>query len=98
MKFQPLGDKVIVGPAEKKTVTDGGILLPERHHNMQSYQIATVLAVGPGTQTNTGKLIPMDVSVGDRVVFNEFGGVIVREQGEEFTILKRAEIAAVVTE
>ena len=95
MKLRPLGDRVIVEPVEKEEMAAGGIILPESAK--EKPQQGTILAVGPGRRDEEGKRIPMDVEVGDRVLFAKYGGTEVKlEEDEKVLVLKESDILAVV--
>ena len=95
MSLKPLGDRVIVEPVEKEEMTAGGIILPETAK--EKPQQGTILAVGPGRRDEDGKRIPMDVKVGDRVLFAKYAGTEVKlEEDEKVLVLKESDILAVV--
>jgi len=91
-KLQPLGDRVIVKPMPKEEVTKGGIVLPDTVK--EKPQEGKVLAVGPGKLTDDGKRIPMDVKVGDIVIYAKYGGSDIKEDEEELIILRESDILA----
>lgn len=95
MSLKPLGDRVIVEPLEKEEMTAGGIILPETAK--EKPQQGTIVAVGPGRRDEEGKRIPMDVKVGDRVLFAKYAGTEVKlEEDEKVLVLKESDILAVV--
>jgi len=95
MSLKPLGDRVIVEPVEKEEMTAGGIILPETAK--EKPQQGTIVAVGPGRRDEEGKRIPMDVKVGDRVLFAKYAGTEVKLDGDEkIMVLKESDILAVV--
>lgn len=95
MSLRPLGDRVIVEPVEKDEMTAGGIILPETAK--EKPQQGTIVAVGPGRRDEEGKRIPMDVKVGDRVLFAKYAGTEVKlEEDEKVLVLKESDILAVV--
>ena len=95
MSLKPLGDRVIVEPVEKEEMTAGGIILPETAK--EKPQQGTIVAVGPGRRDEDGKRIPMDVKVGDRVLFAKYAGTEVKlEEDEKVLVLKESDILAVV--
>ena len=95
MSLRPLGDRVIVEPVEKEEMTAGGIILPETAK--EKPQQGTIVAVGPGRRDEEGKRIPMDVKVGDRVLFAKYAGTEVKlEEDEKVLVLKESDILAVV--
>ena len=91
-KLQPLGDRVIVKPMPKEEVTKGGIVLPDTVK--EKPQEGKVLAVGPGKLTDDGKRIPMDVKVGDIVIYAKYGGSDIKEDDDELIILRESDILA----
>jgi len=91
-KLQPLGDRVLVKPMPKEEVTKGGIVLPDTVK--EKPQEGKVLAVGPGKLTDDGKRIPMDVKVGDIVIYAKYGGSDIKEDEEELIILRESDILA----
>jgi chaperonin GroES len=94
MKFRPLHDRVIVRRVEEDTKTSGGIIIPDtaKEKPMQG----EVIAVGPGGRDETGKLVPLDVKVGDRVLFGKWSGTEVKIEGEELLIMKESDIFGVI--
>jgi chaperonin GroES len=92
VKIQPLGDRVVVKPLEKEEMTKGGIYLPDTAK--EKPQEGKVLAVGPGKMNDEGKRLPMDVSVGDIVIYAKYGGQEYKDGDEELIILREADIIA----
>lgn len=92
IKLEPLGDRVIVKPVEKEERTKSGIYLPDTAK--EKPQEGEVVAVGPGKKTEEGTVIPMDVAVGDIVVFAKYGGTEIKVDDEEFMILRESDILA----
>ena len=94
MKFRPLHDRVVVKRVEEEGKTKGGIIIPEtaQEKPMQG----EIVAVGPGGRDETGKLIPIDVKVGDRVLFGKWSGTEVKIDGEDLLIMKESDIMGVV--
>jgi len=92
VKIQPLGDRVVVKPLEKEEKTKGGIFLPDTAK--EKPQDGKVLAVGPGKLSDDGKRLPMDVAVGDIVIFAKYGGTEIKEDDQELIILREADILA----
>ncbi|MGD0355010.1 MAG: co-chaperone GroES [Dehalococcoidia bacterium] len=92
VKIQPLGDRVLVKPLEKEDMTKGGIYLPDTAK--EKPQEGKVLAVGPGKMSDEGKRLPMDVAVGDIVIYAKYGGIEHKEGDEELIILREADILA----
>ena len=92
VKLEPLGDRVVVKPSTKEEVTKGGIVIPDTAKEKPPE--GTVLAVGPGKMTEEGKRIPLDVKVGDIVVYAKYGGTEIKEGDEELIILRESDILA----
>ena len=94
MKFRPLHDRVLVKALESEEKTKGGIIIPDtaKEKPMQG----KVVAVGPGARDETGKLVPMGVKVGDKVLYGKWSGTEVKIDGEELLIVKEADILGVV--
>ncbi|MBI3743134.1 MAG: co-chaperone GroES [Chloroflexi bacterium] len=93
-KFQPLGDRVVVKALETETVMKGGLVLPDTAK--EKPQEGEVIAAGPGRVTDDGKRVPMDVKVGDRVIYAKYGGTEIKDAGEEYLILRETDILAKV--
>ncbi|MGD9509883.1 MAG: co-chaperone GroES [Geminicoccaceae bacterium] len=96
MKFRPLHDRVVVKRIEEEQKTKGGIIIPDtaKEKPMQG----EILAVGPGGRGEDGKLIPMGVSVGDRVLFGKWSGTEVKLDGDDLLIMKESDIMGVLEE
>ncbi|MCX8129180.1 MAG: co-chaperone GroES [Clostridia bacterium] len=94
MKIKPLGDRVVIKMLESEETTKSGIVLPGSAK--EKPQVAEIVAVGPGTVTETGKEIKMEVKVGDKVLISKYAGTEVKFDGQEYTILKQSDILAVV--
>ena len=95
MDLKPLGDRLIVEPLEEEQTTATGIVLPDTA--LEKPQRGTVIAVGPGSRsTETGEIIPMDVSDGDVVVFSKYGGTDIRIDGTDYLILRESDVLAKV--
>ncbi len=92
-KMQPLADRLVVKPIAREEVTKGGIVLPDTAK--EKPQEGEVLAVGPGRMTEDGKRIPMDVKVGDIVLYSKYGGTEIKVEGEELMILRESDVLAV---
>jgi chaperonin GroES len=93
MKLKPLGDKVVVKQTEAEEKTKSGIVLPETAK--EKPQQGEVLAVGPG-KNEEGKIVPMEVKVGDKVIYSKYGGTEVRVDEEDLLILSQNDILAIV--
>jgi chaperonin GroES len=94
MKIKPLADRVIIKPAPAEEKTKGGIILPDTAK--EKPVIGEVVAVGPGKVTDDGKKIPCEVKVGDKVLYGKYSGTEVTVEGEEYLIMREADIFAVV--
>ena len=94
MSIQPLGDRVVVKLIEQMEKTKSGIYVPDTAKDKP--QEAEVLAVGPGARDEDGKRIPMDVAVGDHIVFSKYGGTEIKYDGEEVMILSERDILGIV--
>ena len=94
MNIKPLADRVVVKLVEAEEKTKTGILLTASAQ--EKPQIAEVVAVGPGAYTEDGKLIPMDVKVGDKVITGKYSGTEVKMDGVEYTIVKQSDVLAIV--
>ena len=91
-KLQPLGDRILVKPMEKEEKTKSGIYIPDTAK--EKPQEGEVVAVGPGKMTDDGKRIPMDLKVGDRVIYAKYGGTEIKVDDEELMILRESDILA----
>jgi len=92
VKLKPLADRVLVKPIEREEVTKGGIVLPDTAK--EKPQEGEVLAVGDGRLSEDGKRIPLDVKVGDIVIYAKYGGTEIKVEGEELIILRESDILA----
>jgi chaperonin GroES len=91
-KLQPLGDRVLVKPTEKEEKTKSGIYLPDTAK--EKPQEGEIIAVGPGKYDETGKRIPMDLKVGDTVIYAKYGGTEIKVDEVELMILRESDILA----
>ncbi len=94
MKFRPLHDRVVVRRIEAEEKTKGGIIIPDTAK--EKPQEGEIMAVGSGARDETGKVNPLDVKVGDRVLFGKWSGTEVRIDGEDLLIMKESDIMGVV--
>ena len=95
MNLQPLEDRIVVRPGEGEETTASGLVIPDTAK--EKPQQGEVLAVGPGKRSeNTGELIPMDVGVGDTVVYSKYGGTEISAGGEDLLILSARDVLAIV--
>lgn len=94
MKFKPLHDRVAVLRLDSEETTAGGIIIPEtaKEKPMQG----KVVAVGTGARTEDGKIIPLDVKSGDKILFGKWSGTEVKIDGEEYLIMKESDIMGIV--
>ena len=94
MKFRPLHDRVLVKRADVETKTRGGILIPDTAG--EKPQEGEVVAVGPGGRDDSGKLIPIDLKKGDRVLFGKWSGTEVKIDAKQLLIMKESDIMGVI--
>jgi chaperonin GroES len=94
MKFRPLHDRVVVRRLEEETKTAGGIIIPETAQEKPSQ--GEILAVGPGARGDDGKIVALDVKIGDRVIFGKWSGTEVKIDGQDLLIMKESDIMGVV--
>ena len=94
MKFRPLHDRVLVRRIEQPEKTPGGIIIPDTAKEKPSE--GEVVAVGPGRRDETGKLIPIDVKPGDRILFGKWSGNDVIIDGEDYLIMKESDILGII--
>jgi chaperonin GroES len=94
MKFRPLHDRVVVRRIEENTKTAGGIIIPDtvKEKPMQG----EIIAVGPGARDENGKLVPLDVKRGDKILFGKWSGTEVKIDGEELLIMKESDILGII--
>ena len=96
MKFRPLHDRVVVKRVEAESKTASGIIIPDNAQEKPSE--GEIVAVGPGGRDEAGKLIPIDVTTGDRVLFGKWSGTEVKLDGVEYLIMKESDIMGVLTD
>jgi chaperonin GroES len=94
MKFRPLHDRVLVRRLEGDEKTAGGIIIPDTAK--EKPMEGEVVAVGPGARSEDGKLHPLDVKVGDRILFGKWSGTEVKIEGTEYLILKESDVMGVI--
>lgn len=94
MKFRPLHDRVLVRRVEAEEKTAGGIIIPDTAK--EKPQEGEVIAVGPGSRDESGKLIPLDVKIGDTILFGKWSGTEVKIDGEDLLIMKESDIMGIV--
>ena len=91
-KLQPLADRLVVKPIQKEEMTKGGIFIPDTAK--EKPQEGEVIAIGPGKMTDDGKRIPMDLKVGERVIYSKYGGSEIKIDDVEMIILRESDILA----
>ena len=96
MKFRPLHDRVVVKRIDAEAKSAGGIIIPDTAK--EKPQEGEIVAVGPGGRDEAGKLIPIDIRVGDRVLFGKWSGTEVVIDGEDLLIMKESDVFGVVEE
>jgi chaperonin GroES len=94
MTLKPLADRVVVKPSEPEERTKGGIIVPDTAKEKPVW--GEVIAVGPGRVSDDGKQIPMEVKVGDRVLYGKYSGTEVTIDGEELLIMRESDIFAIM--
>ena len=94
MQFRPLHDRVVVRRLESEEKTKGGIIIPDTAK--EKPQEGEIVAVGPGARDESGKVQPLDVKAGDRILFGKYSGSEIKIQGNEYLILREDEILAVL--
>jgi chaperonin GroES len=94
MNFRPLHDRVVIRRIESNDRTPGGIIIPDTAK--EKPQEGEVIAVGPGARDETGRMQPLDVRAGDRILFGKWSGTEVRIAGEEYLIMKESDILGVL--
>jgi chaperonin GroES len=94
LNLKPLGSRVVIEPIEQEEVTAGGIVLPETAK--EKPQQGLILSVGQGDRDEAGKRIPMDVAVGDKVLFAKYSGTEIKLDGKKLLILRESDILAIV--
>jgi chaperonin GroES len=94
MKFRPLHDRVVVRRLEAEEKTTGGIIIPDTAK--EKPMEGEAIAVGPGARDEAGKLVPLDVKAGDRILFGKWSGTEVKLDGEELLIMKESDIMGIM--
>ena len=94
MKFRPRHDRVLVESLDSEEKTAGGIIIPDTAK--EKPQEGKVIAVGPGAKSEDGKITPMDVKVGDHILFGKWSGTEVKIDGKEYSIMKESDIMGVI--
>ena len=94
MKFRPLHDRVVVKRVDAEEKSKGGIIIPDTAK--EKPQEGEVMAVGPGGRDESGKLIPIDLKAGDRILFGKWSGTEIKIEGEDLIIMKESDVMGVV--
>jgi chaperonin GroES len=94
ISLTPLGNRVVIEPIEEEEITAGGIVLPETAK--EKPQKGKVLAAGPGDRSDTGDLIPMQVEVGNTVLFAKYAGTEIKLEGQKLLIMRESDLLAIV--
>ena len=95
MAFRPLGDRVLVKRVEEEEKTKGGIIIPDTAK--EKPQEGEVVSIGPGARDESGKIQPLDVKAGDRILFGKWSGTEVKIDGEELLIMKESDVMGVIS-
>jgi chaperonin GroES len=94
MKFRPLHDRIVIRRVDAEEKTKGGIIIPD--NAKEKPQEGEVVAVGPGARDEGGKLVPIDLKAGDRILFGKWSGTEVKIDGEELLIMKESDVMGVL--
>ncbi len=94
LNINPLGDRLVVKPMEAEEKTKGGIILPDTAKEKPVE--GTIVAAGPGRKSDDGKVVEMEVKVGDKVLYGKYSGTEVTIEGEEYLIMRESDIFAIV--
>ena len=94
MKFRPLHDRIVVRRVEEETKTAGGIIIPDTAKEKPIQ--GEVIAVGPGARDEAGRVVPLDVKKGDRVLFGKWSGTEVKIDGQDLLIMKESDVMGVI--
>jgi chaperonin GroES len=94
MAFRPLGDRVLVRRVEEEEKTKGGIIIPDTAK--EKPQEGSVVAVGPGARDDSGKIQPLDLKAGDRILFGKWSGSEIKLEGEDLLIMKESDVLGVI--
>jgi chaperonin GroES len=95
MSFRPLHDRVVVRRVDSEEKTAGGIIIPDTAKEKPSEGV--IVSVGPGARDETGKIVPLDVKEGDRILFGKWSGTEVKLNGQDLLIMKESDIMGVIT-
>ena len=94
MAFRPLGDRVLVRRVEEEQKTKGGLIIPDTVK--EKPQEGEIIAVGPGARDESGKVQPLDVKTGDRILFGKWSGTEIKLEGEDLLIMKESDVLGVL--
>ena len=94
LKIKPLGDRIVVKPMEAEEKTKGGIILPDTVKEKPVE--GTIVAAGPGRKSDDGKIVEMEVKVGEKILYGKYSGTEVTIAGEEYLIMRESDIFAIV--
>jgi chaperonin GroES len=94
MKFRPLHDRVVVRRVKSEEKTAGGIIIPDTAQ--EKPQEGEIIAAGPGARDESGKLVPLDVKAGDRILFGKWSGTEVKIDGEDLLIMKESDVMGII--
>ena len=94
MKFRPLHDRVVVRRVKSEEKTSGGIIIPDTAQ--EKPQEGEIIAAGPGARDEAGKLVPLDVKPGDRILFGKWSGTEVKIDGEDLLIMKESDVMGII--
>ncbi len=94
MKLRPLNDRILVKRVEEETKTKGGIIIPDTAKEKPAE--GKIVAVGAGALNNDGVRVPLEVKVGDRILFGKYGGQEIKVEGEEYLIMSEQEVLCVI--
>lgn len=92
VKFSPLGERLVVSPIEQEQMTSSGIILPDTAK--EKPQEGKVVAIGPGRVTDEGKNVPMELKIGDTVIYSKFAGTEYKDGDQEYLILRESDVLA----
>jgi len=94
MKFRPLGDRILVKRVEEETKTKGGIIIPDTAK--EKPQEGEVISVGAGARDDSGKIVPLELKAGDRILFGKGSGTEVKIEGDDLLIMKESDVLGVI--